>query len=207
VSDAQGLLADIASYYDSKVLAFGATALGVDWPSLPAIHRRLLMLFEIGPIDAATSLNDLGCGWGAAVEVLDHLHPATPIDYVGIDVAPAMVDAARARWAGRARTEFVAGARCTRVADYSIASGIFNVKLAHSREQWEEHVRRTLRDMHAHSGKGFAVNFMLPGAARAAPQLYCCEPETWVEFCNALPARSAKVIRAPDVAEFTLLVR
>jgi SAM-dependent methyltransferase len=208
VSAAQDRLADIARYYDSKVLAFGATALGVDWPSLPSIHARLLKLLEIGDFDAGTSLNDLGCGWGAALDVLGHLHPRTAIDYFGIDVAPAMIEAARERWARSARTQFIVGSRCPRVADYTIASGIFNVKLRHATIEWERHVRETLADLHRCSVKGFAVNFMLPTAARRrAAELYCCEPGPWADFCAALPGRRVHVAPSPELAEFTLLVR
>ncbi|GAB2602711.1 hypothetical protein GCM10027034_39780 [Ramlibacter solisilvae] len=204
---AQGRLADIARHYDRKVLAFGATALGIDWPTLSSVHARLLTLLEAGDLGAGARLNDLGCGWGAALEVIDHLLPAAPIDYLGIDVAPAMVRTARTRWAKRPRTRFAVGASCPRVADYSIASGIFNVKLSHPAADWEQHVREVLTDMHRHSAGGFGANFMLPTVAtRSVPELYCTEPEPWVRFCEQLPGRAVRVAPVPGLSEFTLLV-
>jgi hypothetical protein len=208
VKTAPAQLADIARYYDGKILAFGATALGIDWPSLPSVHARLFKLLEVGTLHPGTSVNDLGCGWGAALEVIDHLQGEGPVDYCGVDVAPAMIDAARMRWADRIRARFTVGTRCARVADYAIASGIFNVKLGHPPTEWEEHVRETLRDMHRHATKGFSVNFMLPSAAASqVPELYCSAPEPWVRFCESLPGRRVQVAQVPGLAEFTLLVR
>lgn len=208
MSDTKALLSKIAQYYDSKVLSFGATALGIDWPSLSSVHARLLMLLEVGDMSAGATVNDLGCGWGAALDVIGHLFPAAPIDYFGVDVAPAMIAAARERCAERPQTRFAVGASCPRVADYSIASGVFNVKLAHSRERWERHIRETLEDLHRHSMGGFAVNFMMATpATRNVPELYCADPQPWVEFCEALPGRHAQVVRTAGLSEFTLLVR
>lgn len=207
MNTAQDLLADIARYYDSKVLAHGATALGVDWPAITSVHKRLIELLAVVDFDGEPSLNDLGCGWGAALEVIGHLHPAARVDYEGIDVAPAMIDAARARWAGDPRARFDVGSRCTRVANYTIASGIFNVKLAHPREEWEAHVRSTLEDISRHSTTAFAVNFMLPTPAReAVAQLYCTPPDPWVRVCESL-GRRAHVAPLPGLGEFTLQVR
>jgi hypothetical protein len=208
VTAARGPLADVARYYNAKVLAFGATALGVDWPSLPALHARLRKLLEVGELVPGTSLNDLGCGWGAALDIIEHFHRDTGVDYWGIDIAPAMIDAACARWVHRPGTQFSLGSHCPRAADYAIASGIFNVKLERSRADWEQHVQNTLLDMHRHSRKGFAVNFMrpLPGA-RDVPELYRTEPEPWVRFCESAMQRSVDVTSLEGLAEFTLLVR
>lgn len=200
-------LTEVALHYNSKVQAFGATALGLDWPSLSAVHDRLFALLESADLHEGSSLNDLGCGWGAAIHVVDHLYPDGKIDYVGIDVAPEMIDVARARCGARPRTCFLVGSRCSRVADFSIASGIFNVKLGASREAWERHVRATIENLHAHSICGFAFNLMLPTTAtRCVPQLYCTHPEPWVQFCEALSGRRVTVRQVRDLAEFTLHV-
>lgn len=208
MSPTRDLLADVARYYDGKVLAFGPTAFGVDWPSLPAIHARLLKLLEVCEFTGGGSINDLGCGWGAALEVLGHLHPQAAIDYLGIDVAPSMVDTARAHWAQHEHAQFTVGARCPRTADCTIASGIFNVKLGHSRDEWEQHVRDTLMDMHRHSRAGFAANFMLPSPrTHGIAELYGTEAQPWVRFCETATGRRVEVAQVADLAEFTLLVR
>jgi hypothetical protein len=207
VSARRAGLADIAQYYEDKVRAFGPTPLGVDWPNPRAMHDRLLQLLEI--VDAgrqAFSINDLGCGWGAALHVIEQRY--VDVDYFGIDIAPAMIATAQGRWAQRPRTRFAVRARCARAADFSIASGIFNVKLGHTRDAWERHVGETLLDLRAHSRSGFAVNFMLPTpATRGVPELYTTEPPTWVSFCEGMGAQYVQVARVPGLDEFTLQVR
>jgi SAM-dependent methyltransferase len=52
------------------------------------------------PLPAPAKLLDFGCGTGQYSELLDRRFPGR-FEYTGWDYAPAMVDAARARWPGR----------------------------------------------------------------------------------------------------------
>lgn len=120
-----------------------------------------------------------------------------------------MIAAARKRWADRTATRFRVARRTTRTAEYSIANGVFNVKLDASREDWEALVAQSLRDMRAISSRGFAVNFLHPATAAFPhpPQLYGCDPSRWKAFCrNSLGAR-VRVIDDYGLPEYTLLVR
>lgn len=200
-------LAAVAQYYDAKVQRFGPTPLGADWLSMGAVRTRIHQLLHGVALDIPLTLNDLGCGWGATLDVLDEVW-SEGIDYVGIDVAPAMIEAARSRWAGRGGVRFAVGSTCTRQARYTVASGIFNVKLGTTRASWERHIQRTLRDMHANSIDGFAVNFLLPSTrTRSVPELYTTTPEPWVAFCTQSLGRRVSVISDYGLAEITLLAR
>ncbi|QON81881.1 class I SAM-dependent methyltransferase [Mycobacterium tuberculosis] len=88
------------------------------------------------------SINDLGCGYGALLDYLDARGFKT--DYTGIDVSPEMVRAAALRFEGRANADFICAARIDREADYSVASGIFNVRLKSLDTEWCAHIEATL---------------------------------------------------------------
>jgi hypothetical protein len=90
-----------------------------------------------------------------------------------------------------------------RVADYSIASGIFNVKLEHSIERWERLIASTLDDLNATSRLGFAVNLLEPIQIQV-PELYRTPPEPWIRYCEKLG--STKVLSGYGLGEFTLCV-
>jgi hypothetical protein len=105
------------------------------------------------------------------------------------------------------RAGFRVAAKSPRIADYSVASGIFNVKLDHPVETWQRYIGSNLIDMHANSRRGFAVNFMTPDPVNDQPDgLYCTTPDPWIQFSRERLRSSAKVIAGYGLREFTLLV-
>jgi SAM-dependent methyltransferase len=201
------LHASVEAYYTRKVMKFGATPLGVDWPSTPSLELRLVQLLKVCDVAAPMSLNDLGCGYAAALDLIERRWPANRVDYLGVDLSAEMIANARRRWQHRRATSFVVGHECGRIADYSIASGVFNVKLDHSPAHWAAHVQATLLELHRSSGKGFAVNFMLPAAAEATPELYGSAPGPWVAYCETVLGRSVELVQGYGMPEFSLLAR
>ena len=106
---------------------------------------------------------------------------------------------------GRARATFVGGSISPRAADYSIASGIFNVKLECTRKRWEELVRTTLRELCATSRRGFAVNFLdADGEPDDIPELYRTRPEPWAKYCESECDARVDVVSGYGVPEFSL---
>jgi SAM-dependent methyltransferase len=201
------LRASVEAYYTRKVRTFGATPLGVDWPSTPSLELRLVQLLKVCDFSTPFSLNDLGCGYAAALDLIERRWPANRIDYLGIDLSGDMVAHARRRWHQRPDADFVVDHQCSRVADYAIASGVFNVRLDHSAQLWTAHVRVMLMDLHRSSRKGFAVNFMLPAAVTGVPELYGEQPDPWVVYCEAVLGRSVDLVQDYGLPEYTLLVR
>ena len=194
-------------YYTRKALRYGATPVGVDWPCAASQESRIAQLLRGFDFEAPRSLNDLGCGYGAALDAIAKLHPRADIDYLGLDLSAEMVRLAQQEWAGHARATFMVASISPRVADYSIASGIFNVKLGWSRERWEELVRRTLTGLGATSRRGFAVNFLMPGGAPEIPELYRTPAEPWVRYCEQECATRVEVVLDYGLPEFTLIAR
>jgi hypothetical protein len=96
-----------------------------------------------------------------------------------------------------------------RSADYSVASGIFNVKLKHSREAWEGTIRAALAGLASNSRRGFAVNFLLEPmqAFLAEPGLYTTAPDRWAAYCARQFNAEVDVIGGYGMPEFTLIVR
>ena len=97
-----------------------------------------------------------------------------------------MVRRARRQWGHRAGARFVVGTTSPRVADYAIASGIFNVRLRQPPDRWTAFIARTLADMAATSRRGFAANFMAPRdrAEDEETALYRSAPAPWIDYCE-----------------------
>jgi SAM-dependent methyltransferase len=203
----RGLRAKVRNYYSGTLERHGPTPLGVDWPNAVSQHLRFVQLLKIVDFERPFSMNDFGCGYGALLEFLAMRHGEAAVTYRGIDISSAMVAAARQRWSKHKRATFAVGSRCDQVADYSLASGIFNVRLGHPIAEWEAYLESILEDLHASSRLGFAVNFMLPhDAGPTVEGLYRSEPRRWMEFCEKLGG-SVELLGKYGLREFTLLIR
>lgn len=200
--------ASVDAYYSATVAAFGATPRGVDWTCAATQQLRFVQLLRHCDKTSAASINDLGCGYGALLAFCRERAPGWRLDYLGVDVSSAMVRAARSHWRGEPEVRFVHGTRCPRVADYSIASGIFNVCGSIERDDWEAYVRTTLCELRRASRRGFAVNFMAelaPGSC-GPRELYRTEAAAWIEFCEGDLRAPTTSVRDYGMREFTLWV-
>lgn len=206
------MLEPIERYYTAKVRRHGATPPGVDWASDLSQRLRFVQLLKvIADWNEPLSLHDLGCGYGALLDHLGACHREAAVRYIGTDISEEMIRHARSRASPSHARDFIAASETLPVVDYSIASGIFNVKLDHPVPAWEQHVAGTLRGLHAASRKGFSVNFMAPQALQlrpgAAPFLYGPPPEQWMAFSRDALRCEAELIAAYGLPEYTLLVR
>ncbi len=202
------LRADVRQYYDRRLSRYGATPLGVDWDCALTQELRFVQLAKRMDLTRPFLLNDLGCGYGALFGFLAGRCRPGVFDYAGVDLSASMIRKASERWGGNARTAFSVGSRCPRVADHSVASGIFNVKLGCADELWAELVADTLTGLHTASRLAFAVNFKLDLRApdRTGGGLYRTRPEIWASFCEDRLAAKVVVVDDYGLDEFTLIV-
>ncbi len=195
----------IRDYYTARALRHGATPLGVDWTCAPTQELRFVQLLKVIRPAPALSVNDIGCGYGALAGFMHRRFRSTAIDYLGIDLSPGMIKLARGKNRRKAVC-FELGTGAPRPADYSLASGIFNVRLHHSEDAWEAFVARSLADMARTSRLGFAVNFLAP-APDDLPQLYRPHPSIWIDYCRVELGLHAQLLNNYGMREFTLLVQ
>lgn len=204
-----GLLAEVGQYYSRKIDTYGATPLGVDWSCEPTQHMRFVHLLKLCNFDAPITLNDVGCGYGALLAFLAKRFRGKAVNYLGIDLSPEMIAHAQVLWRKRQNTAFEVASVSPRTADYSVASGIFNVKLSQPVDLWEHFVAKTLADMHATSRRGFAVNFLAPFPAGipTIPELYSVHPDVWRQHCEQAFNSRVEIIAGYGMREYTLLAR
>ncbi|HXX82921.1 MAG TPA: class I SAM-dependent methyltransferase [Casimicrobiaceae bacterium] len=196
----------IARYYTSKISKYGATPLGVDWSCAPTQELRFLQLLKFDDVPGAFSLNDLGCGYGALVAFLAKRYPRAAIDYLGIDLSQAMIRHAARLWRDKHNVHFVVGSRSPRFADYSVASGIFNVNPGFARNDWECLVASALTEMCRSSRRGFAANFLAQRGTASEPKaLYRSSPATWIHYCKEELGCDVELLDGYGLREFTIL--
>jgi SAM-dependent methyltransferase len=96
--DSRGTWQPIVGHYESRLGEHGATPRGADWPNGADLAARFGVMMEfVAESGKRPIVLDLGCGPGL---LLDYLAAAgnSPIEYRGIDLSSAMIEAARQRW-------------------------------------------------------------------------------------------------------------
>lgn len=206
-SPRRDILHDVASYYTARLTEHGATARGVDWNGDESQSERFRQLSKIIVSDAPFSLNDVGCGYGAMLPFLDQRYPS--VDYYGCDVSAPMVETARREHAGRPGARFAVEVEPSRVADYGVASGIFNVRLERSDTEWLAYTTDMLDAIARTSRLGFAFNCLTTysDAHKMRNYLYYANPAMMFDLCKTRYSRHVALLHDYGLYEFTVLVR
>jgi SAM-dependent methyltransferase len=203
----ESIHSSVASYYAEKLQQHGDTPRGVDWNGEQGQVLRFAQLLRVVDLPGAYSINDLGCGYGALVEYLQSAGGS--VTYHGYDVSQEMILAARSRHAGAPNADFHVAAAPTQVADYGVASGIFNVRLGHTDSGWMEYIRSTLEVMNRTSRRGFAFNCLTSysDADRMQDYLFYADPCALFDLCKRSYSRNVSLLHDYDLYEFTILVK
>ncbi|HYW71239.1 MAG TPA: class I SAM-dependent methyltransferase [Pyrinomonadaceae bacterium] len=200
------ILGQVRRYYDEKIKLHGATARGVDWNSAESQRLRFSELIKVCRETDGFSINDYGCGYGALVDFL--LERGNAFRYVGFDLSSGMTSAARKLHAANA-ADFVSKESKLQPADYTVASGLFNVKLETRTLDWENYVLATVDSFDRLSTKGFAFNLLTRYSDREfmRPDLYYADPLFFFDYCKTRYSRFVSVSHDYPLYEFTVLVR
>ena len=200
----------IKEYYDKKIKEFGATPLGVDWNSIDSQQLRFEQLSKIFFKNNNFSVNDLGCGYGAYLKYLESEYYVN-FAYNGYDLSAEMIHEAKRANPLKETSEFVqiSSASEISVSDYTVASGIFNVRVDLSEERWEEYIIETLLNLDKKSTRGFSFNILTSYSDKEymKDNLYYADPFFYFDFCKRNFSRNVALLHDYDLYEFTILVR
>jgi SAM-dependent methyltransferase len=202
------IITDVADYYTSKLSSHGATPQGVDWNGTDSQVLRFQQLSRVIADPASPfSVNDIGCGYGALLDYLQGLNGS--VQYLGVDVSQAMVTAAQDCHPSEPSVRFLCSHRPDSIADYSVASGIFNVRLSHSDGQWSDYIHSTLPILHESSRRGFAFNCLTAYSDKDKMRdyLYYADPCYWFDYCKRHFSKNVALLHDYMLYEFTILVR
>lgn len=201
------MLTQIDAYYSRAIRRHGPTPQGVDWNGEDGQRLRFRQLLSLIEPGQACSINDLGCGYGALRDCLDDL--GVSANYTGYDISGDMLAAARQRHPDPTRNQFVQADTPDRMADYGIASGIFNVRLQCPENNWRQHMEATLDSLCRTSRRGFAFNALstYSDADRQRPDLYYADPLAWFDHCKRNYSRHVALLHDYGLYEFTLIIR
>ncbi len=198
----------VQTYYDNKLQAHGPNATGVDWNSAESQRlrfRQLLRAFDFSGQETV-SLNDYGCGYGALCGYLQEQE--LRVNYRGYDLSDAMIEEARKQYPENGQIRFYAG-DALQPADYTVASGVLNVKQDLEVLDWQAYTLECLHKMNEASLKGFAFNIL---TAYNDPEyrreyLFYADPCFYLDYAIRHFSRHVALYQDYGLYEFTLAVK
>ncbi len=195
----------VSDYYTAKLVEHGCTPRGVDWNGAESQRIRFAQLAKVIPSEPFTLL-DVGCGYAAFFDFLTESF--SEFHYMGVDISPAMIDAAKSRIRD-SRAAFETAISEAPVSDYAVSSGIFNVRMNESDERWSTYVFETLELMNRKSAKGWAANFLTSYSDRdrMRSDLFYADPCKLFDWAKRNVSRHVALLHDYELYEFTLIVR
>jgi SAM-dependent methyltransferase len=178
----------------------------VGWNDATLQQLRFALLVEVMEGTVPVSVADFGCGTGALFHYLALRHEPPLGAYVGYDLAPGMIRAARERY-DDPRARFVVGTEVSEDADYVLASGALTIRPGATDDEWAAHIRDVLRTLWARARRGLGFNLVSAEVERN-PDVYAGDADEWATWCmRELPGAAVALARQPPLPDFTVLVR
>ena len=209
-SDSPGRNPAIIDFYTKHLGDFGNSAKGVGWKNDEAQLERFAQLVKVIGVPEHFSINDLGCGTGRLVDYLTQ-HAYRSFTYHGYDILDDMVQTARTNFKDNSSVSLakIESPENMREADYTVASGIFNVKYEVADDTWLKHVLHTLEVMNAKSVKGLAFNVLTKYSDAQFMQgyLYYADPLLLFDYCKKNFAKNVALLHDYHQYDFTIIVR
>ncbi len=201
------ILSSVQEYYDEKIRTHGPTARGVDWNSPESQQLRFAQLLKLIDHSRPFTLNDFGCGYGALIDYLQRGN--YQFQYAGFDISAEMIATAEELHPSSNQIEFVREKAQLHQADYTVASGVFNVKLSTTGAEWQQYTLAALDTMNSLSRAGFAFNALTkysdPEFMRE--DLYYSDPLFLFDHCKSKYSKFVALLHDYPLYEFTILVR
>jgi len=201
------ILSQVQEYYDDKLQTHGATARGVDWNSAESQELRFVQLARLIDGGRAFSVNDYGCGYGPLVDYLER--SSYQFQYVGFDISTKMIAKAHELYRHATYLRFTSDRDRLPQADYTLASGIFNVKLNIEDATWKDYMLEVLETMNSLSRIGFAFNALTKysDVEFMRSDLYYADPLFCFDYCKTRYSKYVTLLHDYPLYEFTILVR
>ncbi|MEO5891118.1 MAG: class I SAM-dependent methyltransferase [Ferruginibacter sp.] len=200
------LLQQVENYYSEKVRQHGANAKGVDWNSEASQELRFQQLLKVIAEPGKFSLLDYGCGYGAMLKFMTDIYP--DMAYTGFDISEEMLQKAKEQDFASAAASWTPALK-NEAFNYTIASGIFNVRLNQNEPDWKKYVEEVLTEINSRSNRGFSFNMLTSFSDKEYMRdyLYYADPAYYFNFCKKHFSKQVALLHDYHLYEFTIIVK
>ena len=203
----------VAIHYGEKFETYGATPKGVDWKDQTSQYLRFEQLLKVliptSSSESTIKLNDLGCGYA---ELYDYLmkYLSIPFEYHGYDISKPCIEYLQSqKKIENKHFHLIEDANDLKLADYTVASGIFNVKMDETEEDWLNYILKTIKVIDEKSIKGFSFNCLTSysDAHKKRPDLYYADPLYLFDYIKKNIAQNIVLYHDYGMYDFTIVVK
>jgi SAM-dependent methyltransferase len=199
----------LENYYQNNLSKHGSNAQGVGWKNEEAQRIRFDQLLKVIHSQNGFSINDVGCGVGDFSAYLKGKFSDTK--YFGYDLMPQMIEKAKEKYSEDESVRFYEVGLLSemKLADYSVASGIFNLKFDQAESQWNEYIIETISILNDKSIMGFSFNSLTKYSDKEfmKPELYYTDPLWLFDYCKINFAKNVALLHDYGQYDFTILVK
>src|SRR5260221_2136529 len=200
----------IVDFYSERLRNFGNSSEGVGWKNDQAQFIRFAQVAKVIQPNHDFSINDLGCGVGRFYTYL-RSERFRLLSYHGYDILDEMILMAEKSLMPHPGVTLskITSAGDMKEADYTIASGIFNVKYEAEESEWLSYIFSTIESMHDKSRVGFAFNHLSNYSDKEFKQayLYYADPLFLFDHCKRNFSKNVALIHDYGLYDFTIIVR
>lgn len=198
-------LDEIRDHYESALELGADTGQKVGWRDTTAQALRFQAILQILGGLTYSSVCDMGCGTGDLLGFLRRR--GWTGSYHGVDISPKMVSEGASRFRADRSAQFEVAASA-RHAEVIIASGIFNVSLGCSSENWVAYCREVVSQMWKFSSKAIVFNMLSVDSdvPHQKPGLAYMNPSEWLNFCRNQFSRHVRLDQAYGQFDFTIAI-
>jgi len=201
----KALLNKVNKYYSDKISQYGTTSQGVDWNGKESHFLRFEQLCKVLSDKNNFTLLDYGCGFGALIEYLKQNNMT--FNYTGFDISEEMIKKANEIY--QSKNQIFTSDLENKHFDYTIANGIFNVKLDALDKDWEKYIIDTIDEIDGVSAKGFSFNILTSYSDKDFKKdyLYYANPLFYFDYCKKNFSKNVSLLHDYNLYEFTIIVR
>jgi len=203
------LLRPVANQFDKAVNKYGPTHQSVAWRDKERQQRRFQIFLGLLAYDTGrnnVSINDLGCGYGAMFETFKELIQFADGTYYGYDISESMIRVAKENIRDP-RAIFINNHVATEKADYSFASGTYNMKMDANENDWLEYIEKNLVNLWKKTRIGMGFNMLNIQSPLREKNLYYADPSYFLKFCDQYLDKKVRMIDLLHPNEFVIIVR
>lgn len=200
-------LTKIEKLYTENLEKFGIDSKSVGWnsPESQTLRFQKLLSLVDEPGIKPFTLNELGCGYGELYKYCESNNYKLK-KFNGYDISEKMLTAAKS-YLNADNAFFYQNSEIITKADYTITSGIFNVKFEEEKNNWEGFIKQTLKNMFEFSEIGMSFNLLTKYVDFEDENLYYADPSYYFDFCKKELSKYVSLIHDYKLYEWTIIVR
>jgi len=181
------------------------------WKSKLAQEIRFKQLLRAFDFHNGTIINDLGCGIGDLFTYFQEKNKNNKFHYYGYDIIDTMIFESQKIHNNNNNATFIKINDCSEMnqADFTFASGIFNLKFKTSKKEWNNYIFETIRTMHKKSNIGTSFNCLTKYSDPEfmKKELYYSDPLKIFDFCKKELSKNICLFHDYNEYDFTISIR